>query len=134
MSILVVETDDIIRKSLREWLEGVVPGWRISEAGCKEEAIALAQGEWPKMILVDIADPNQDGVETVREIKAAAPWAAVVALAMHDHKAYRDDLISAGASASLLIWKIRAELLPTLNKLFGGEKPPWEREAAEEGA
>lgn len=120
-SILILETDDVIRESLREWLQAVVPGWRIIEAGSTEEAIAVAQAEWPRIILVDIADPYEDGVEIVREIKGAAPWAAVVALAVYDDEGYRDDLAAAGASASVLIWRIRSDLVSALKEALANE-------------
>lgn len=120
-SILLVETDDVIRESLREWLQAVVPGWRTIEAGSTEEAIAVAQAEWPRLILVDIADPYENGIEIIGKIKEAAPWAAVVTLAMHDDEEYRDDLAAAGASASVLIWRIRSDLVSALKEALAGE-------------
>jgi DNA-binding NarL/FixJ family response regulator len=62
------------------------------------------------MIVVDISCPYIDGEETVREIKRAVPWAAVVALTMCDDRGYCDQLLSAGADESMLIWESRAEL------------------------
>jgi DNA-binding NarL/FixJ family response regulator len=120
MSILVVEPDDAIRHSLREWLLARVPGWPIDEAASKEEAVALSEARSPRIILVDIADPERDGLKTVREIKEAAPQSTVVALVMHDHESYRRDLASAGASASLLIWTIHTQLVPKMLELLAG--------------
>jgi DNA-binding NarL/FixJ family response regulator len=121
MSILVVEPDDAIRHSLREWLLARVPDWPIDEAASKAEAVALSQARSPRMILVDIADPETDGLQTVREIKDAAPQSAVIALVMHNTEAYQKDLTSAGASGSLLIWMIHTELMPMMQALLAGE-------------
>jgi two-component system OmpR family response regulator len=121
MSILVVESDDAIRRSLHRRLVAASPGWRIREAASEEEAVAAAQAQPPRVILVDIADPDMDGVKTVRGIRDAAPQSAVVALVMRDDEAYCRDLASAGASTSLLIWRIDAELLPTIRALLPDE-------------
>lgn len=118
--MLVMEPDDAIRRSLCEWLRGQEPGWSISEATSKEQAIALAEAQSPRMILVDIADPRMDGLTTIREIKDATPASSVVALVMRDDETYLDDLRSAGASTSLLIWRIHTELMPTIRRLLVG--------------
>lgn len=120
-SILLLQVDDTIRRSLRDWLQRAIPGWSVTGAGSLEEAIAAAEAQWPSMIVADIAHPEMDGVETVRHLKNAAPWASVVALVMQDEDDYSDCLASAGASACLLIWDIRAQLVPTLKGLVTGE-------------
>jgi len=109
-SILVVEADSTLRRSLVEWLRSAVAEYTILEAATKEQAAIVAQSESPSMIVVDIACPCTDGEETVREIKRAAPWATVVALTMCDDRGYCDQLLSAGADESVLIWESRAEL------------------------
>jgi len=122
MSMLVVEPDNAIRRSLCEWLRVEAPGWSISEATSKEEAIVMAEAHSPRMILVDIADPETDALMTIREIKDAAPESALVALVMCDEEDYLCDLASAGASASLLIWDIQTDLPATVEKLFSTER------------
>jgi CheY-like chemotaxis protein len=68
--------------------------------------------------LVDVAPPKQEGVETVRNLRASAPEAEIVALTMEEGPARRNALLTAGASASLAIWRIREELLPALHDLL----------------
>ena len=120
MSMLVVEPDEAIRGSLRKWLLTRNPGWRISEAANEEEAVLTAEAESPRVILVDIADPRTDGLETIREIKEAAPQSALVALVMRDDERYQHDLAAAGASACVLIWKTQSELIPKMRALLSG--------------
>ena len=120
MSMLVVEPDNAIRRSLCEWLRVEAPGWSISEATSKEEAIVMAEAHSPRMILVDVADPETDGLMTIREIKDAAPESHIVALVMRDGDGYRHDLAAAGASACVLIWKTQSELIPKMRALLSG--------------
>ena len=118
MSMLVLEPDDAIRRSLCEWLRVEAPGWSISEAASKEEAVHIAETESPRIILIDIASPGRDDLTAIQEIKAAAPRSAIVALVMYDDEVYRRNLASAGASASLLIWRTHRSLLTTIGGLL----------------
>lgn len=118
VSILLVEPDGALRKSLVNWLRGAMKECRVLEAATKEQAAIVAQAESPRTIVVDIAYPCLDGKETVRSIKTAAPWAEVVALTMCEHKAYRDGLTSAGASDSILIWETRTKLPAAIRQLL----------------
>jgi DNA-binding NarL/FixJ family response regulator len=123
-----VEDDSALRRSLVNWLRGVMAEYTILEAATKEQAAVVAQSESPRMIVVDIACPGLDGKEIVRSIKTAAPWAAVVALTMCDHSAYCDELTSAGASDSILIWETHGRLPAAIRQLLdagSGEQARW---------
>ena len=117
-SIIVVEPDGSLRESLVDWLRSTVAEYTILEAATKEQAAVVAQSESPAMIVVDIACPCMDGKEIVREIKRAVPKAAVVALTMCDQHGYCDELMSAGASDSILIWETHAKLPPAIKELL----------------
>jgi DNA-binding NarL/FixJ family response regulator len=127
-SVLLVEPDDLIRQSLLSWLRRAMPEWAASGAPGTDAAIAVVQARSPDLILVDIADREKDGLETIRAIKGALPRATIVALAMHDDEAHRDDSVLAGANAHLLIWEIETGLLPTVRTLLGGESTQGECE------
>jgi DNA-binding response OmpR family regulator len=116
-SVLVVEDDDVVREPLREFLEVMLPDAEIVDVR-EDEAAAAAQSLSPDVILVDIALPKRDGVETVRKLKAAAPEAKIVALTMEEDEEYLDAVRSAGAGACICIWEVRQRLLPALRELL----------------
>jgi CheY-like chemotaxis protein len=74
------------------------------------------------VILVDVAPPKEDGLEIVRKLNAAAPGAEIVALTMDEGTAHRQALLSAGASGSLSIWRVREVLVPTLDELLARKR------------
>jgi CheY-like chemotaxis protein len=117
-SIMLVEEDPCIRRSVRDWLARVLPNCQIRAAGSDAEAVTLARMDPPDGILVDVAPPKDDGVETVQNLRAAAPGAEIVALTMDEGATERYAMLSAGASATVAIWRLREELLPTLHDLF----------------
>jgi DNA-binding NarL/FixJ family response regulator len=97
-----------------------MPECRAAGAASLREAIALPQSELPAVVVVDIADPDADGVGTIRKVRGAMRRAHIVALTMSDDTEYRDNLASAGASASLVIWRALCELPATIR----GLRPP----------
>ncbi len=118
-SILIVEENDAIRSVLRDWLETVLPGLYVIEASNCEETIALARNRAPRVILIGIGLPGTNDVKTIRHIRTATPSVEVVALAMNGHTIYCDEVLSAGASAYVSMWKMHTELLLVLKRLLG---------------
>jgi DNA-binding NarL/FixJ family response regulator len=121
-TILIVEDHDTVRRSLREWLEAVFPQHRFIEAASGEEAVAIAQARSPRVVVMDIALPQMNGIEATRRIKAAAPTAQVVMLTIHEDEAYRADAAAAGASAYVPKRLMQTELLPALEALLSGQE------------
>jgi DNA-binding NarL/FixJ family response regulator len=71
--------------------------------------------------VVDIADPDVDGVETIRSIKGAMYCAHVVALTMGEAAEYCEELACAGASAYILIWRTQTELVPLIRAILAAD-------------
>ena len=68
-TILIVEDYDDSRLMLKFHLEN--KGYRIIEAADGIEAVRAALNEAPDLVLMDIALPELDGIEAVREIKSS---------------------------------------------------------------
>ncbi len=66
--ILVVDDELPIRKLLYEALTG--KGYQVSSVSSGEEAIALLKKEKPDLIILDIAMPGMNGIETLKEIRS----------------------------------------------------------------
>ncbi len=66
-AILVVEDDAETRLAYRALLEHA--GWSVAEASNGEQALQLAAGEPPRVMVVDISIPGVDGWETTRRLK-----------------------------------------------------------------
>lgn len=63
----------------------------------------------------------RDRIQAIRQMKDTVPSTHIVALMSHDHRAYREDLVSAGASACVLMAKIGTELRPAVEPLLAVE-------------
>ena len=84
-TILVVDDESSVRKSLRKFLER--NGYRVVEAPDGDHALALYSQERPDLVLLDIRMPGKDGLETLRELRAIDPQAAVIMVtALHEEE------------------------------------------------
>ena len=66
-SVLVVDDEAIVRKSCRLVLEAA--GWQVLEAGSAAGALALLASTTPRLLLVDVKMPVEDGIQLMRRIR-----------------------------------------------------------------
>jgi len=96
--LLLVDDHEIVRAGPRTLLSRHPEVEVVGEAGKGEEAVSLAAQLRPDVVLMDITMPDMDGVEATRQIKALAPEVNVLALTIHEEKAYFFEMLNAGAS------------------------------------
>lgn len=78
-------------------------GYEVLEAENGSQAVAIAEQEWPDLILMDIYLPNMNGVEATKLIKASAVGAVpVIAVTSSDKMSDYKRMMDAGCSAYLL--------------------------------
>jgi two-component system chemotaxis response regulator CheY len=77
--ILLVDDEAHIRKYVGLILKQLGT-LQITEAANGEEAIARYQSDRPDLVLLDVNMPRMDGIETLRNLKAADPDSVVVML------------------------------------------------------
>jgi DNA-binding NarL/FixJ family response regulator len=116
--ILVVDDHDQVRCLLKEWLETVFPDFGVVEARSGEEAVVVAQAKLPKLVIMDIALPEMDGIRAAQLIKESVPSAKVVILTMHEEEQYQKDAFASGVSAYVPKRLMQMDLLPTLSRLI----------------
>mgnify|MGYP005842542351 CR=1 FL=1 len=75
--VLVVDDAPFLRRRLRDILEAA--GHRVvAEAEDGDQALALYEEHLPDVVTLDLVMPRRDGLETLRELRARHPDAAVV--------------------------------------------------------
>lgn len=94
--VLVVEDNEKNMKLFRDVL--LAAGYRILEATTGGQAVELAAGHTPDLVLLDIRLPDIDGVETLNRLRAderttSIPVLALTAQAMHGD---RERFLAAG--------------------------------------
>lgn len=100
--VLIVEDHAVVREGTREILQRDPTVAVVGEAGTAREAITLVGRLHPDVVLLDLALPDQSGIEAVPRILEAAPGTKVLVLSAYDDEDYVVAAIEAGATGYLL--------------------------------
>jgi two-component system, NarL family, response regulator DegU len=99
--LLLADDHRMLRDGLRLSMEEA--GFDVvGEAGDGEEAVRLAQGLRPDVVLMDVSMPLLDGVEATRLLHQQVPESRVVMLTMHGESEVMSQAIQAGAVGYLV--------------------------------
>jgi DNA-binding NarL/FixJ family response regulator len=100
--ILLVDDHKIVRAGLRALIEKQSGMEVIAEAGDGRSAVQMVQELLPNVVIMDIAMPDMNGIESTRQITATAPNVKIVALSMHSDKRFVAEMLKAGAAGYML--------------------------------
>lgn len=100
--ILIADDHGVVRKGLRLQLEQNDDFEVVGEASDGREAIAMADGLTPDIIIMDIAMPNLNGIEATNQIVKKNNQVGVIILSMHSDETYLIRTLAAGAKGYLL--------------------------------
>lgn len=100
--ILVVDDHPVVRGGLVAVLEDEAEFQVVGAAESAEQAVALAGGEAPDVVLLDLELPGMDGVEAIPRLAEAAPSARVLVFTAYDTDERVFGAIRAGARGYLL--------------------------------
>jgi two-component system response regulator NreC len=119
--ILLAEDHDTVRQGLRLLIEAHPDMRVIAEAADGQSAVERAALLGPDVVVMDLTMPKLNGLAATREIRAAYPRIAIVALTRHIDEAYVQELLAAGASAYVLKQSDSTELIRAIRAAAIGE-------------
>jgi DNA-binding NarL/FixJ family response regulator len=100
--VLLVDDHEIVRRGLRDLLDGE-PGIEVvAEAASATEGLTRAQVTSPDVAVVDVRLPDGDGVALCRSLRSLDPPPACLVLTAFDDEQALVEAIMAGASGYLL--------------------------------
>jgi DNA-binding NarL/FixJ family response regulator len=119
ITILLADDHPLLRQALRSLLEKEDDFEIIAEAGDGKEAARLATELKPDVVIMDISMPGLDGLEATRQIKAACPQIAVLALTVHNDDQSIIEILQAGAAGYLVKSVFGDELVQAICAVTG---------------
>ena len=119
--IVIAEDHTIIREALSKFLQQQEDMEIVGQAKDGDGAMELAASLQPDVIIMDISmPPVLSGLEATRWICSTWPDVKVVALSMHSHRQYVDQMFKAGARGYMLKDGDFDELLAAIRTVAGG--------------
>jgi DNA-binding NarL/FixJ family response regulator len=121
ISIIIADDHALVREGTRERLEREEDFQVVGEAADGEEAVRLVNQLQPNVAIVDIAMPNLNGIEALKQIKKTHPNTAVLVLSAYDDDQYIYAVLEAGASGYLLKNVHGHQLVDAIRDICAGE-------------
>jgi len=121
IKILLAEDHAVVRESIREALTREPEFSIVGEASNVDEAVSLAKGLKPDVIIMDVAMPGLNGIEATRQIKSFLPGTSILVLTAYDDEQYIFSVLSAGAAGYLLKDVGVSDLVEAIKTVYKGE-------------
>ena len=117
--ILLADDHVMVRQGLRVLLEqaGMIV---IGEASDGQEALRLAHEHTPDVVVLDIAMPSLNGLETARRLRETLPQTKVVLLTMYTEEPYVLEALQAGAVGYVLKTQAAGDIVQAIRDALQG--------------
>ncbi|MCS6944537.1 MAG: response regulator transcription factor [Sutterellaceae bacterium] len=122
--LLVVEDQELMRSTLREYLQRAFPDRHVGIAADGALALQIVRANRPQLVFMDIQLPDADGIELTRKIRQSYPEVAVIVVTQHNEEEFVRRAHAAGAAGYVVKDRIRADLLPLARRVLGLPEPP----------
>ena len=120
-TVMIVDDHSIMRDGLQEMLERSCGFHVVGQARDGVEAVDVAQGLRPDVVIMDVMMPLKNGIDACREIMDAAPDTRVLVLTASTDEDTIIKAIAAGATGYLQKFSGKQKLLATIRDVVDGE-------------
>jgi DNA-binding NarL/FixJ family response regulator len=121
ISVLLADDHTLVRRGFRRLLEDDPEITVVGEAGDGDEAIRLARGLKPQVIVMDCAMPGTSGLVATEKILKENPAVAVLMLSMHSEATLVRQALDAGARGYILKDALDLDLAAAVKKAVEGQ-------------
>ena len=119
--VLLADDHALVRAGLRKLLESISGIEVIGEAADGLALLGLAMQVQPQLVLMDIAMPGLNGLETTARLMRDWPQVRVLILSMHQNEEYVREALRHGAAGYLLKDAAPMELELAIQAVLRGE-------------
>jgi len=119
IKLLIADDHAILRQGLRRILEAEPDMSVVGEAATGADAVKRAKQLEPDVVIMDISMPDQDGIESMRQIVKSLT-ARVLILTVHLEHQVISEAISAGAAGYLAKDSLDLELISAVRTIMHG--------------
>jgi DNA-binding NarL/FixJ family response regulator len=117
---MICDDHPVVREGLAAMLSTQPDFEVVGTAGTGAEAVGLDAALQPDVVLLDLDMPGQDGVATLRQLRAARPGVRAIVFTAYDTDELILGAVQAGAQGYLLKGTPRAEIFQAIRVVHGG--------------
>jgi DNA-binding NarL/FixJ family response regulator len=119
ITVLLVDDNPTFLRIVERFLQSHEGLCVVGTACNSQGALAQARALSPQVILLDLAMPGTNGLETVPQLRRALPDTRIIILTLLDVQGYRSAALSAGADGFVSKSALNLDLVPTIRQLVG---------------
>jgi DNA-binding NarL/FixJ family response regulator len=120
IKILIADPQGILREGLAALLAGEPDMQVVGQTNDGLDAVRLADGLRPDIVLLDVALPSLNGIDATRRIRETSSGSKVVCLTSRSEKRLMAEMIDAGAAGYILKDSAFQELANAIRTVMGG--------------
>jgi two-component system response regulator NreC len=119
IKLLIADDHAILRHGLKRILEAEPDMTVIGEASTGTDAVKRTRQSKPDVVIMDVSMPEQDGIESLRQI-VKSTTSRVLVLSVHMEHQVISEAVSAGASGYLVKDSLDTELVAGVRTIMHG--------------
>ena len=119
--VVICDDHDIFREGLKSLLKTRVDLEIVGEAKNGLSAVSTVRELTPDLVIMDIAMPQQSGIEATKEIVSILPQTRVIILSAHSRKTFIMESLKAGARGYILKDSAGEKLMDAVSAVLKGE-------------
>ena len=118
--VLIADDHAVVREGLKRIVAENADMEVAGEAGNGHEVLDFARKHDCDLVLLDLAMPGKDGLDTLKELKLVRPHLPVLVLSVYPEEQYAVRLLRAGAAGYLTKESAPEELVAAIRKVSRG--------------
>jgi len=119
--IVLVDDHEVLREGVRALFAKLRPEWEICGEGTDgDQAIALARGLEPDIVILDITMPRVSGLEACTRMRKTGLKAPVLIFTTHESESLPGEVRKVGAQGCVLKTQAARSLVLAIDTILGG--------------
>ena len=118
-TVLIVEDQALLRRTLRELLQDAFPDCNFLDAADGASALEACNAYRPVLVLMDKCLPDADGIELTARLKILYPAIQVIVISYRSGEVYVQRALAAGARAYVVKDDLVRDLIPAVAAAIG---------------
>jgi DNA-binding NarL/FixJ family response regulator len=120
LKIFLADDHAVVREGLKRLIDVECDMEVTGEAADGQEALTRIHETEPNIVVMDVSMPTVGGAAATRKLKETAPDVKVIALTVHEDRAYLQELLGAGAAGYVLKRAASDELIRAIRSVATG--------------
>lgn len=119
--IMIVDDHPLVREGIVNLIRTAPDLTVVAEAGSAEKALDAISKSVPDLVLLDIALPDQNGIDLLKNLHAQYPALHVLVLSMHEETVYAERALRAGAHGYIMKHEPSIKVIEAIRCVLRGE-------------